>query len=222
LERLFLALAEVVETLAQRVFCHGREARRGLRSLPNAAAGAAQMGDAAPASCSLSAGAQGNDGGMGQLRAVTPAERAVGASAGPVGRPVRAVLALVLGAVLLSAALWGANDDWPFAPMLQYALPSKAGGVVWVTHAYGTFANGQDKVLDADDVGLRSSELDSQGQVIASQPALLRELGRYYRTHSTRGPALVVIRIERDAIRLRPGKTAIHLPRRRVLGQVRL
>ncbi|HEY4376979.1 MAG TPA: hypothetical protein VGM93_07460 [Acidimicrobiales bacterium] len=159
---------------------------------------------------------------MGQLGAVTSVDRAGPPPAGSVGRLVRAVLALVLGAVLLSAALWGANDDWPFAPMLQYALPSKASGVVWVTHAYGTFASGRDKMLDADDVGLRPAELDNQGRVIASQPALLRELGAYYRRHSAGGPPLVGLRIERDAIRLRPGQAAIHLHRRRVLGRVRL
>jgi hypothetical protein len=159
---------------------------------------------------------------MGQIGVTSSAERAAAVSAGPIGRPVRAALALLLGVVLLSAALWGANDDWPFAPMLQYALPSKASGVVWVTHAYGTFADGRDKVLEADDVGLRSAELDSQGRVIASQPALLRDLGDYYRLHRTGGPALVGIRIERDAILLRSGKTAIHLRRRRVLGEVRL
>lgn len=161
-------------------------------------------------------------GAMGRTDVERSLPRADVQGAGPVGRPVRALLALVLGVVMISAALWGANDDWPFTPMLQFALPSKASGIVWVTHAYGTFDDGEDKVLDAAQIGLRAAELDGQGRYIASHPGLLRELGTYYRQRHLQGPQLVAIRIQRDAMRLRPDHSAVPLRRRRLLGEVQL
>lgn len=114
----------------------------------------------------------------------------------------RLLATAVVVALLLGGTFWGQDDDFPFGPLRQYSTSTDPNGLVWVTHVYGRFADGVERVLVEDDIGLRIAELDGQLDRMRADPELLRPLADTYRDRHPDGPELIRLRVQRDAKRL--------------------
>ncbi|MCU1351089.1 MAG: hypothetical protein JWM05_298 [Acidimicrobiales bacterium] len=126
-----------------------------------------------------------------------PAAAAPFELSGP-GRRWRLALTALLVVLLGWGTVWGFDRDFPFGPMRQYATATSPNGTVWVTHVYGTFSNGSDRLLGQSDVGMRLAEFDGQYDRIKRHPSLLIPLASFYLKRFPGEPTLVRLRVQRD------------------------
>ena len=91
---------------------------------------------------------------------------------------VRLVVAAVALALVAAGTLWGSDDDFPAGPFRMYATAARPNGNVRTAQLYGVLADGQERLLEAHDVGLRRAELEGQLPRFRAHPELLAALAK--------------------------------------------
>jgi hypothetical protein len=91
---------------------------------------------------------------------------------------LRLTVAGVALALVLAGTLWGSDDDFPAGPFRMYATAARTTGNVRTAQLYGVLASGEQRLLQAGDVGLRRAELEGQLPRFRAEPDLLSALAR--------------------------------------------
>lgn len=128
--------------------------------------------------------------------------------------------AVGLGLVVLIGAQFADTNDWfPLGSLSQYATPRPADGSVVTTSLEGTTASGEvvHVPLTPTSIGMSRAEVESQGQRIIADPALLGVLDRSRSSLHPDAPALQELRLVRTERELRDSRV-VGAPSVRVLA----
>lgn len=122
------------------------------------------------------------------------------------GRVVRVVVTLALGAGIVSGAVWGEDDDFPFGPFRMYATSRELDEPVGDTQVHAVDTAGREIRLVQELSGLRRAEIEGQLDRLRADPALLGLLAQSYSRRYPDRPQLRQIRVVVAWSELRDGK----------------
>ncbi len=141
-----------------------------------------------------------------------------GASTGPpviprlhrFGRAWRSAALLLLVVLIVRGTLVGRDEDWPFAPMGQYAFSVPDNGEIRspIIEAVTVAGKTVPVPLSADGVGVRRAEIEGQIPAIEKEPWRLQALAVQAAQRHPQWPRYATVRLVDNVTQLRGGRVA--------------
>ncbi len=122
------------------------------------------------------------------------------------GRRGRALVTLVVAALVLWGTFLGEDDDFPFGPFKMYAGREDPDGLVLSTRVEAVDSGGRLRVVDETSTGLRRAEIEGQAQRLRASPELLGLLAAAHAALRPDEPPLVEVRVVERTYRLRDSR----------------
>jgi hypothetical protein len=110
------------------------------------------------------------------------------------GRRVRLAATAAVGVLLLAGSIVGSDDWFPLGPFRMYATSGRATGAVRTATLVAVDESGDERLLVAEQLGLRRAELEGQLRRFRREPGLLGALADH--VEDELGTRLVAIRLE--------------------------
>lgn len=126
----------------------------------------------------------------------------------PRGLAVRLALGGAVLLALLYGTVFGADKDFPFGPMVQYAFYVDPDGSIDDTYLLATTADGRQLTVDprVDSIGVNRAQIEGQLDQIRARPALMARFAANNARNRPREPRWVALSLRQHVRLLHDGR----------------